>query len=197
MGPLISYWILTRQGTVISRTAVQHVTHLESQALDNKEVFHLLDAAIAGHFTEEIFDTKGAKTNPESWAEIIGDDPDSAEEFHIIINDKDIPEADDNYDPDICEDTYDNMELAIDQGEDGPAFACVTKRLKDAEGRPIGVANDNPILYTRMHEVKYAESYKTSLASDTIANNLFAQVDAEGNRHVIFDKIMDHRTNGE
>ena len=66
------------------------------------------------------------------------------------------------------------MEFAIDRGEDGSAFTCVTKRLKDSEGRPIGVANDNPILDARMYEVKYAYDYKTSLAANTISENLFA-----------------------
>ena len=145
VGLLMLYCILTQRGTVISRNTVQRVTHLESQTLDNKEVFHFFDAAISGRFNEEIFETEGAKPNPQSWADIIGDDPDFAEEFQIIINDKDVPEADDNYDPDIYEDTYANLELAIDRGEDGPAFARVTKRLKGVEGRQIGVANDNKI----------------------------------------------------
>ena len=55
------------------------VTHLESQTSDNKGLFHLLDAAIARRFNEEIVETEGAKPNPESWSEIIGDDPDLAE----------------------------------------------------------------------------------------------------------------------
>jgi hypothetical protein len=35
------------------------------------------------------------------------------------------------------------------------------------------------------------------LAANAIAENLFAQVDEEGNRHVLFDEIIDHRTNGK
>jgi hypothetical protein len=33
-------------------------------------------------------------------------------------------------------------------------------------------------------------------AANAIAENLYAQVDEEGNRHVLFDEIIDHRTNG-
>ena len=93
------YWILTQRGTVISRTTVQRVTHLEYQTSDNKKVSHLFDAVIAGRFNEEIVKTEGAKPNPESWDEIISDDPEFAEEFQRIINDKDVPEAYDNYNP--------------------------------------------------------------------------------------------------
>ena len=34
--PLLSYWILTAQGTVISQTTVQRITHLETQTAENK-----------------------------------------------------------------------------------------------------------------------------------------------------------------
>ena len=87
--------------------------------------------------------------------------------------------------------------MALDRGDQGPTYARVTKRLKDAEGRLILTASDNPILDTRMYEVEYVYGYKTSLNANTIAENLFAQVDIEGNRHVQFDEIVDHRTNGK
>ena len=89
------------------------------------------------------------------------------------------------------------MELAIDRGEDGPTFTRDTKQLKNAEGRPIGVANDNPILYTRMYEVEYFNGYNTSLSIDTISENLFLQVYSEGNWHVLFDVITYHSTDGK
>ena len=34
------------------------------------------------------------------------------------------------------------------------------------------------------------------MTANAIAQNLFAQVDAEGNRHGLFDEIVDHRTDG-
>ena len=43
------------------------------------------------------------------------------------------------------------MELALDRHDDGPEFSRVNKRLKDKDGRPIGIAADNPILYTRVY----------------------------------------------
>ena len=49
--------------------------------------------------------------------------------------------------------------------------------MKDNQGRPIGVASDNPILDTRMYEVEYQEGHTEELAANIIAENLFAQVD--------------------
>ena len=102
-----------------------------------------------------------------------------------------------DYDQEFYKDTYTNMELALNRGDQGPTYPCVTKRLKDDECCPIGTANDNQIIDTRMYEVEYTAGYKTSLAANTIDENIFAQVDTEGNRHIIFDKIVDHCTDGK
>ena len=56
------------------------------------------------------------------------------------------------------------------------------KQLKDNQGRPIGIASDNPILDTRMYEVEYQDGHTAALAANIIAENIFAQVDEEGNR---------------
>ena len=96
----MSYWILTAQGTVISWTTVQLITHLETQTAENKERFRLFDLSIHELFRDEIIVMEGAKPNPDSWAEIIGDDPDFKEEFQSIISDKDLPEADNSFTPD-------------------------------------------------------------------------------------------------
>ena len=88
------------------------------------------------------------------------------------------------------------MELALDRHTEGPEFARVTKRLKYKEGRPIGIASDNPILDTRMYEVEYADGYKAAMTENNIASNLFAQVDQNGNHFVLFDEIIDHRKDG-
>ena len=61
---------------------------------------------------------------------------------------------------------------------------------------PIGTASENPILDTRMYEVEYVDGYKTAMAANAIASNLFAQVDQDGRRFVLFDEIIDHRTDG-
>ena len=68
---------------------------------------------------------------------------------------------------------------------------------RDANGLPIGTAHDNSILTSRMYEVEYQDGHRSAMAANAIAQNLFAQVDAEGNCHVLFDEIIDHRTDGK
>ena len=137
----------------------------------------------------------GDKPNPDDQADLIDEDEDFQEEFQKIYNDDSVPEADD-YTPEVGDDTYINMEVVLPRDDEGPTFAKVTKRLRDANGIPIGTANDNPILDSRMYEVEYLDGYRASLSANTIAENMFAQVDEDGNRYTILDDIVDHRVDG-
>ena len=196
VGSLMSYWILTKSGSIISRTTVQRVTNLELQVDETKAVFAELDAEIRRRFKEEDLPVEGDKPDPVMWSDLIEQDEDFYNEFVRIVDDDDVPDADDAFTPDMFDDTYLNMELALDRGDEGPELARVTKRLRDANGIPIGTANDNPVLDSRMYEVEYADGHKASLSANVIAQNLFAQVDEEGHRHVLLEDIIDHRTDG-
>jgi hypothetical protein len=193
----MSYWALTQTGAVISRTTVQRITNLEKETDEIKQGINEFDTEINRKFKEEQDLTyDGAKPNPEDWTEYLEYDPDFQEEFDNIVNDSSVPEADKDFTPDVFDDTYVNMELAVPRDGDGPEYAKVTRRLRDKDGLPIGKANKNPILDTRMYEVEYPDGHKASLAANAIAENMFAQVDDEGNRHVLFEEIVDHRTDG-
>ena len=88
------------------------------------------------------------------------------------------------------------MELDLDRQGESPKFARVIKRLKDKDRRPIGTASKNPILDYRMYEVEYEDGHKVAMAANAIASNLFAQVDQDRQRFLIFDEIIDWRTDG-
>jgi hypothetical protein len=170
---LMSYWVLTQTGTVISRTTVQRITNLEKETDEFKESIREFDIEISRRFKEEedlAYD--GAKPNPEDGSEYLENDPDFQEEFDSMVNDPKVPEADDDFTPDVFDDTYLNMEVAIPRDGDGPEFAKVTRRLRDKDGLPIGKANNNPILDTRMYEVEYPDGHKASLAANAIAENM-------------------------
>ena len=47
-----------------------------------------------------------------------------------------------------------------------------------------------------MYEVEYQNVHTAALAANLIDENLFAQVDEEGNHSVPFDEIVDVRTDG-
>ena len=71
----------------------------------------------------------------------------------------------------------------------------VTKRLRDADGNPIGRANENPILDTREYVVEFDDGTQAELAANVIAQSMYAQCDPDGNTYVLFDSIVDFRKN--
>ena len=195
VGGLMSYWILTVNCTVIARTTVQRVTSLEMQLDHMKEraqAFHEVTKAKIKDSDHTILD--GGKTQPYDWTDHpFEEDPDFIEEFHDVISNNESKEADETFTPDVY-DTYLNMELAIPRGDSlEPRLARVTKRLKDVNSLPIGLANENPILDTRMYEVEYLDGERMSLAANNIAENLFAQIDDDGNCQVLMDEIIGHK----
>ena len=124
----------------------------------------------------------GEKQNPQYWADIYEYDPDFKDEFDSDFSDATIHEADD-FTPDVLDNTYLNMELALSKDGETAQLAKVTKRLRNANRIPIGVAHDNPMLDTRIYEVEYHDGHKASLTENTISKKLFPQVDEEGNQH--------------
>ena len=139
---------------------------------------------------------QGGKTQPYDWTDHpFDEDPDFAEEFHQVISNNELKEADETFTPNVYN-TYLNMELAIPQGDSlKPRLARFTKQLKDANGLPNWLANENPILDTRMYEVEYLDGERTSLAANNIAENLFAQIDDDRNHQVLLDETIGHRSN--
>ena len=201
VGNLMSYWILTVSGRVISRTTVQRITDLELATDDLKER--------CKEYTERI--TAILKDNPENvdqegerqlqdWDEFTEiDDEEFRNEFGKAISDKTIPEEDETFTPDVFGDTYLNKEIALLRGAGDSSdihYGKVTKRLRDAEGRPIGTASENPLMDTREYTVEFTDGHTEALSANLIAQNLFSEIDEEGNRHILLDDIIDFRKSG-
>ena len=200
VGSLMSYWILTDQGRVVSRTTVTRVTNLELQENGVRHRCSEFDKFILEKLHDSAhFLVDGGKTQPTEWdLPPLDHDPDFHAEFHDVVSSDEVKEADQEFTPEVFDDTYLNMEVALPKGdEDHPMLAKVTKRLRDKDGLPIGTAHDNPILDTRMYEVEFRDGTRSALAANYIAENLFSQVDDDGNRQVLLDEIIDHRTNGK
>ena len=99
--------------------------------------------------------------------------------------------------PDTFDDKYLNKGIVMARGasnEDQLQHGNkVTKRMRDAEGRLIGTANENPLLDTREYAVKFRDGHSESLSANLLEQFLYSQVDEEGNVHVLLDDIIDHR----
>ena len=60
-------------------------------------------------------------------------------------------------------------------------------------GNPIGRRHENPFLDTRQYEVELSDGTTEEYYANTIAENLFSQVDSEGRQYLLMKEISDHR----
>ena len=133
---------------------------------------------------------------PADWRMMdLDSDEDYNDKFNNVISDPAIQDADQTSGNDAGYDNYINMEVALPHGSDGePRIARVIKRSRGEDGLPIGTAHNNPLLDTRVYTVRFQDGHESAMTANQIAENLFAQVDDQGNRFVLLDKIIDHRT---
>jgi len=197
VGAMMCYHILQANGYVVCRSTVSNPTNLELQTDEVKATFADFDASIDAMLRDDEFPDQGDKPNPDDWADLAATDADFREEFFKIYEDPNLKDADLEEPPEpspgIMDEEFLKMELALPRDDEGPSFARVKKRLKDADGLPVGVANNNPILDTRIFEVEFLDGHTAAMTANAIAENLFAQVDSEGHRLIMIDEIIDHR----
>jgi len=85
-----------------------------------------------------------------------------------------------------------HAEVHLPQGEQ-IRNAKVLRRATDSEGRVKGHYHQNPLLNTIRYEVEFPDSEVKEYAANTIAENMYAQVDAHGFTHTMVDAILDYR----
>lgn len=198
VGGEMTYWILQSNLEIVARSTVWRITNLEKETDSMKTALKEYDEEVKRRLKENDFpEVDGDKPTPEAWADLVEGDEDFREEFFKVYQDSDIKEADDMPSPEIMDESFINMELALPRDGDGPEFARVKKRMRDSEGNPIGRASNNLAEDTRVFEVEFADGHTASMAANAISENLFAQVDQEGNRLLLMEDIVDYRSTNE
>ena len=70
--------------------------------------------------------------------------------------------------------------------------ARVLRRQQDPLGKPVGKRHSNPILDTRMYEVEFLDGSTDVMTTNLMAENLYSQVDKEGEIYMVMKEILDH-----
>ena len=107
------------------------------------------------------------------------------------------PEAEKPDIADFTTEAYDKFlsaEVMLPQG-DILVPAQVVGRKHDLDGNPIGQAHANPLLDSRVYEVEFPDEdgHTEEYAANIITENIYAEVDAEGNQFLIMDEIIGHK----
>ena len=180
--------VLTSKGTVVSRRTMRTLTVAErhadvekhKQQIFNKLTREKLGTSLhnADQFTGKSFDPYSDDDESESVKLPVDNDPVNDEGIALFekpITDKMI-----------------NLELSLPQGEELHR-AKVIGRKRNSDGEVIGTYSDNPYTNTMMYEVEFDDGSVREYAANVIAENLYAQIDADGYSHTMLDCILDYR----
>lgn len=207
VGTGMCYFILTRDGKVISESSVQHVTEedMRSEAMQakveefNRTVNEKLDDENYQVKTKEGENTIDDPNHTlRHLANLAGDNvtgngnPDDVQAAYST-------NVEDNLNGDS--DEFEQLDTLIGatikkEGPEGVIYGKVTRRSRDDRGKGIGTANKNPLLDTREYDVEYADGTYMKQQANTIAENIFAQTDDEGRESLLLDEIYGHRKDG-
>jgi hypothetical protein len=83
-------------------------------------------------------------------------------------------------------DKYLNIELIMNMGTNDERCGRVVKRSpRGLDSEPIGRAPANPLFDTREYEIEFADGTRDKYQANVIAENMFAQIDSEGNQFLL------------
>ena len=201
VGSDLCYWLITESGKIISKTSVEHVTrddHLNKDTLAEIERF-------TKQLNESLDDANFAVQDDAEYEHMFLDDVDLDDNPGIQYGDAGhTPNADEYGDMNIearpddddeeAIDKYLNVELILDVGTDGERRGRVIKRLRGLDGEPIGRAHSNPLFDTREYEIEFTDGSRDKYQANVIAENMYAQVDDEGNQYLLLQEITDHKS---
>jgi hypothetical protein len=185
VGHVMCYWVLTKSGEINARSTVQHLSADELASPEVQAQLADFDSEVERRLDRGVHDV--AVQNP------VPDRLIDADEFEIepfkagAAN----PEAD-TMDVEAY-DKYISAQVLMPIG-DSKRTGKVLKRKDDGDGNPVGRANSNPLLDTRVYKVEFQDGTIQEYAANLIAEAIFAQVDDEGRQFQLIDSIIDHQT---
>ena len=208
-GQGFAYHVLADKGKVKTRSTIHHLTPKELESMNVRERMKDFTSTIEstiGNYCKATFDNADGNLQGE-------EDPYNVL-FHDLTNQEDEddveyqelddegipvskPEADDvtPSEPAYNEslDKYVGAEVPLPhQGE--TKLGTVTSRKRDQAGNLIGVASSNPITDSRVYKVEFLDGSMSEYSLNTIAENIYANADDEGNMHGIMSGIVDHKS---
>jgi hypothetical protein len=196
IGPAMSRKVLKMNGEVMFRVSVRGLTLEEIQSPYEQKRRQEYDEAI------KVKLGKGMQYHEFKL------DPDFADfvtPTHDCYEDKkeptfEMPGIDNLDEHDV--DTYDqyvgtSVQLSIgDKVQTGKVTGQKPGRKRGLDGVARGKASANPILDIRTYNVEFPDGRSEEYMANVIAENMYAQCDEEGNRFLMLQDIVGHKTDG-
>ena len=183
-GASMCFFVLAQNAKVLARSTVQRVTRSEEANSDIAARMKSYESEVNGRL-----DDAKHVNEPTRDGDILLEDDD----FPVTpVQDSPHKDEDDTWQ---ASDAFDEMvgaNVMLPRG-DGRIDATVLKRKRDDDGSAIGRKHSNPMMDTRLYEVELADGSIEEVFANTIAENLYSQVDSEGRQYYLLREIMDHR----
>ena len=208
IGSDMCYWIVTKSGTVIAETTVQHFTRDDSLNDEHSKQLDVVNESIRAATNDKNFQLQDSERHvcidTDPWDSAYGDsnertpsDEDYGDSLQRRKDEDDIPAE--VYDKLIGAEVH--LTHAANDGltqelATAPIKAKVRSRVRDDAGNPVGVRNNNPLLDTSKYEVETADGVALEMFANDIAECMYSQIDFEGNEMLVFCDIVDHRKDG-
>ena len=80
-----------------------------------------------------------------------------------------------------------NVDLILEVGSANEWRGRVAKRSQGLDGEAVECANANPLFDTREYDIEFTDGSVDKYTSKLIAENMFAQVDDEGNQYLLMN----------
>lgn len=191
-GDIMCMKVLTSKGTVHSLSSVFPLS-VEDR---NSEVIKEKIAEYERELSAKLRDRTAGLEPIIVQAEIDDEDDDVTPEYDVYHDmdgnkEHEMPEADDlDYD---MFNKYLSANVILPDNDGVLKHATVKRRARDDDGNLIGHGHRNPILDTSLYDVEFEDGDIHTYTANVIAEALYEQVDEEGQRHLIFEGIVDHK----
>jgi hypothetical protein len=196
IGQALCYYLLNSNAQIIVRSTVQKITQDEKKTENTRNAMQEFDQEIASHIGKY---GAGPPIQVSPRCETLEVDSrimfDEYDDEAYGPTEPVEPEAEKPEVAEFTTEAYDKFisaEVMLPQG-DILVPAHVVGRKRDQDGNPIGQENANPLLDSRVYEVEFPDGHIEEYAANIIAENIYAEVDAEGNHFLIMDEITGHK----
>ena len=102
---IMTFYILPESGRPVQAGTVQRVTEPEKKTVANQERMKVFTDKIAKKFKEDRLLVDGDKPQLDDWADLLDADDAFAEEFQRLFDNPEVPEADEEFDPEVMTST--------------------------------------------------------------------------------------------
>ena len=209
-GQGLAHHVLSMKGRVKTRSTVTALSDDEKNSDDiqqrMKDFTENINTTIGNYSasTAKKFSAYDASNDKGDIYDQIFDDDDNnnGDIEHQELNDDGTPfyrpEIDeyDKNDPPFKESTDENIgrRVCLPHHSGEMHEAIVKKRKLTTDGALIGTKHSNPLLDTREYQVEFPDGTTAEYASNVIAENLYSQIDEEGNTYTSLSGISNHKS---